>query len=145
MEKQGYQFCRFGDDINIYSQSYETSAEQLQDVCSYLMEKKKLILNEEKTGIFKGLNRKYLGYRFEMKQGSVLIKKENRAYRTVYRDWYTTGIQRVDQTYHLLNEGILTKHDYTILFEGNDGKKYIPVETTDSLYIYSNVIFPNTF
>lgn len=145
MEKQGYQFCRFGDDINIYSQSYETSAEQLQDVCSYLMEKKKLILNEEKTGIFKGLNRKYLGYRFEMKQGSVLIKKENRAYRTVYRDWYTTGIQRVDQTYHLLNEGILTKHDYTILFEGNDGKKYIPVETTDSLYIYSNVIFSQHF
>ena len=42
-------------------------------------------------------------------------------------------------------EGILTKHDYTILFEGNDGKKYIPVETTDSLYIYSNVIFSQHF
>lgn len=71
MEKQGYQFCRFGDDINIYSQSYEKAAGQLQDVCSYLKEKKKLILNEEKTGIFKGLNRKYLGYRFEMKQDSL--------------------------------------------------------------------------
>ena len=31
------------------------------------------------------------------------------------------------------------------MFEGKNGKKYIPVETTDSLYIYSNVIFSGKF
>lgn len=30
-------------------------------------------------------------------------------------------------------------------FEGPEGKKYIPIETTDSLYIYSNVIFSGNF
>ena len=39
----------------------------------------------------------------------------------------------------------MTKRDYTLLFEGPTGKKYIPVETTDSLYVYSNIIFSGNF
>lgn len=39
----------------------------------------------------------------------------------------------------------MTKHDFTILFEGDEGKKYIPVETAESLYVYSNVIFSGGF
>ena len=80
-----------------------------------------------------------------MKDGHVIVKKEQRAYKTVYRDWYTTGIQKMDHNYHLINEGILTKQDFNILFESENGKKYIPVETTDSLYIYSNVIMSGNF
>lgn len=64
--------------------------------------------------------------------------------RDIY-DWYTTGIQKVDRNYHLINEGILTKRDFTVLFENIEGKHYIPVETTDSLYIYSNTIFTGNF
>lgn len=145
MEKKGYLFCRFGDNINIYSSSYERASEQIQDISTYLTERKKLPLNKEKTGIFKGLNRKFLGYRFEKKQRMILAKKEQKAYRTVYRDWYTTGIRCVGRNYHLINEGILTKRDFTVLFEGTEGKKYLPVETTDSLYIYSNVIISGNF
>lgn len=51
----------------------------------------------------------------------------------------------MDHNYHLINEGILTKQDFNILFESENGKKYIPVETTDSLYIYSNVIMSGNF
>ena len=93
-----------------------------------------LPLNHKKTGVYKGTNRKYLGFRFE-----------KNAYRTVYRDWYTTGIQRIDSSYHLVNEGILTRRDFNILFENDEGKKYIPVETTDSIYVYSNVILSGNF
>lgn len=51
----------------------------------------------------------------------------------------------MDHNYLLINEGILTKQDFNILFESENGKKYIPVETTDSLYIYSNVIMSGNF
>lgn len=145
MESKNYRFCRFGDDINVYCESYENAFEQLEDIKEHLKEIEKLPVNENKMGIFKALNRKYLGYRFEEKSGKIIAKRENKAYRTVYRDWYTTGIQRVDHNYHLINEGILTKRDFSLLFDGKDGKKYIPVETTDSLYIYSNVIFSGKF
>lgn len=145
MEKQGYSFCRFGDDINIYCSTYEEAIVAFSDVTAQMEKIEQLPLNHGKTGIFKGINRKYLGYRFEMKDGHVIVKKEQRAYKTVYRDWYTTGIQKMDHNYHLINEGILTKQDFNILFESENGKKYIPVETTDSLYIYSNVIMSGNF
>ncbi len=145
MEKQGYSFCRFGDDINIYCSTYEEAIVAFSDVTARMEKIEQLPLNHGKTGIFKGINRKYLGYRFEMKDGHVIVKKEQRAYKTVYRDWYTTGIQKMDHNYHLINEGILTKQDFNILFESENGKKYIPVETTDSLYIYSNVIMSGNF
>ena len=79
------------------------------------------------------------------KSGKIIAKHEKKAYTTIYRDWYTTGIEKVDHNYHLINEGILTKRDYTLLFEGPIGKKYIPIETTDSLYVYSNIIFSGNF
>ena len=145
MEKQGYSFCSFGDDINIYCSTYEEATVAFSDVTARMEKIEQLPLNHGKTGIFKGINRKYLGYRFEMKDGHVIVKKEQRAYKTVYRDWYTTGIQKMDHNYHLINEGILTKQDFNILFESENGKKYIPVETTDSLYIYSNVIMSGNF
>lgn len=44
-----------------------------------------------------------------------------------------------------MNEGILTRRDFNILFENDEGKKYIPVETTDSIYVYSNVILSGNF
>lgn len=145
MEKQGYSSCRFGDDINIYCSTYEEATVAFSDVTARMEKIEQLPLNHGKTGIFKGINQKYLGYRFEMKDGHVIVKKEQRAYKTVYRDWYTTGIQKMDHNYHLINEGILTKQDFNILFESENGKKYIPVETTDSLYIYSNVIMSGNF
>ena len=145
MEEHAYLFCRSGDDLNIYCQSYEQAFEQYQGVKRHIEECEMLALNMHKTGVYKALNRKYLGYRFEEKSGEIIAKKERKSYRTVYRDWYTTGIERVDKNYHLINEGIITKRDYTLLFEGKNGKRYIPVETTDSLYIYSNVIFSGSF
>lgn len=145
MEEKKYSFCRFGDGINVYVKTYDEAAACLNTVREYIINVEMLPLNQKKTGIFQGLNRKYLGYRFEEKNKKILIKKEKKAYRSVYRDWYTTGIQRVDNNYHLINEGILTKRDFNVLFESNEGKKYIPVETTDALFIYSNVIITGGF
>ena len=145
MDEKKYSFCRFGDDINIYVKTYDEAVVCLNEIREHIIDVEMLPLNQKKTGVFQGLNRKYLGYRFEEKNKKVLIKKEKKAYRTVYRDWYTTGIQRVDNSYHLINEGILTKRDFNILFEGGEGKRYIPVETTDALFIYSNVILTGGF
>lgn len=145
MEENGYHFCRFGDDINIYCKTYNAALECLNEIRNHIENQERLPLNHKKTGVFKGVNRKYLGYRFTLKGAKIIAKHEKKAYRTVYRDWYTTGIQRIDNNYHLINEGILTKRDFNILFENEDGKKYIPVETTDSLYIYSNVIITGNF
>lgn len=145
MENKGYSFCRFGDNINTYTTSYEEAWQQLQEVKNYLEEKEELLINEGRTGVFKGINRRLLGFVFEEKSGKVVVKRAKNAEKTVFRGWYTTGIQKIDRNYHLINDGILTRQDYNILFENKERKKYIPVETMDSLYIYSNTIFTSEF
>lgn len=145
MEEKGYSFCRFGDNINTYTASYEEAWQQLQELKNYLQEREGLLINEGRTGVFKGMNRRLLGFVFEEKDGKVIVKRAKNAEKTVFRGWYTTGIQKVDRNYHLINDGILTRQDYNILFENKERKKYIPVETMDSLYIYSNTIFTSEF
>ena len=145
MDENDYHFCRFGDDINIYCKTYDDSIKILGDVREHIENAEMLSLNHKKTGVYKGTNRKYLGFKFEKKGSKIIAKREKKAYKTVYRDWYTTGIQRIDSSYHLVNEGILNRRDFNILFENDEGKKYIPVETTDSIYVYSNVILSGNF
>lgn len=71
MEEHAYLFCRFGDDLNIYCKSYEQAFEQYQDIKRHVEECEMLLLNMRKTGIYKALNRKYLGYRFEEKMAGL--------------------------------------------------------------------------
>ena len=71
MEEKGYHFCRFGDDINVYCEEQDQAFEQLQDVRKHLAEREQLAVNKSKTGVFKGVNRKYLGYKFEEKKESL--------------------------------------------------------------------------
>ncbi len=57
----------------------------------------------------------------------------------IYRDWNESSIKQEGQTYHLVNDGILSRKDFSILFQNDDGKHHIPVEVTDCLNVYSNV------
>ena len=39
----------------------------------------------------------------------------------------------------------MSKRDYTLLFDSEEGKKYLPVEVTDSISAYSNITFSSDF
>ena len=41
--------------------------------------------------------------------------------------------------------GILSQKDYNLLFENEDGKQYLPVETMGSLNIYAGTGFSSSF
>ena len=145
MEK--YHFCRFSDDINIYCDSIEQAEQCLNAVEKFLEEELGLQCNKTKCGIYPALSRRFLGYEFYKKKNDtkVYIRKykfENQAY---YKKWNISAIQKIDQNYHLINDGILTKKDFTVLFENPEGKHYLPVETCSSINIYSEVSFSSAF
>lgn len=145
LERCGYGFCRFGDDVNIYCETYEEAVEAMETARKYLEEVEKLTINEKKSGIFSGLNRCFLGFRFQREKNNVLIARRFRDGRHCYEHWYTTGIRKIDKNYHLVNSGILTRRDFNVLFENEEQKYYIPVETMDSLYVHSNITLTGTF
>ena len=142
-----YHFCRFSDNINIYCNSIETAEKCMAEIQEYLKRELGLTCNKEKSGIYPALSRRFLGYEFYKNKNDekVYIRHYKNENRTYYKKWNSSAIQKIDRNYHLINDGILTKKDYTILFENDEGKYYLPVETCGAINVYSNVAFSSSF
>lgn len=147
LESRGVSFCRFADNINVYVEEREQALEWYSKITAMLENKFSLSVNAQKSGVFPAINRRFLGYQFFMDKcgNHVLVKKAKQKPSVNYHNWYRSALQRYDKDYHIINNGILTKKDYTVLFENDDGKKYLPVETMGNLNIYSDVIFSTGF
>ena len=142
MEEQGYSFVRFADNINIYISNPQEGNHVLETVSQKLGEYK-LQINENKKGIYPACSRIYLGYCFEKKNNQVLVRKFQKIAQNRYHKWHTSVIEKIDQNYHIVNQGVLSRRDYTLLFENEEKKVYIPMEVAESINIYSNVELSN--
>lgn len=138
MEEQEYLFVRFADNINVYVKSLQEGYAALTQIKMKLREYY-LEVNEEKTGVFSAFSRRYLGYTFEKTGTSVIAKRYKPKTMHVFERWHKSAIEKIEQNYYIVNDGILTKKDFTVLFENEEKKVYIPIETTDSINIYSNI------
>lgn len=140
-------YCRFSDNININCDTEEKARLVFKDVTNYLKCKLGLNYNRNKSGVFPAMSRKYLGYDFQKDKVSNVISIYNHSYEKIhfYGKWHCSVIQKIDQNYHIINNGVLNRKDFTILFENEEKKMYIPIETCGSINIYSNVIFGSSF
>ena len=142
----GYKFCRYADDIKLFAKSFEEGVEIFGKVKLFIETALHLSLQSQKSGVFSALERTYLGYNFHpFPNGKIEIKKENRNAKTSMYSWRASSIQKIKGEYHLVAEGILTRKDYNLLFENSEKKTYIPVESIESLNLYSNIIFSSDF
>lgn len=146
LEHRGFRFLRFADNINIYTKTREEAVKVLA-LCKELLQNLDLNLNRRKTGVYEGIKRRYLGYEFvvDKKSNKVIAKRYKRTGNVQYNNWHSTSLQRIGKNYHIINNGILTKKDFSILFENEGGKKILPVETAESINVYSNIVFNSDF
>lgn len=140
-----YNFCRFSDNINIYCKTYIEAQNVFLNVQNYLNTKLGLSLNLAKSGIYESVSRKFLGYVFYEKEGQIFIKQYKKEPFKFHKNWYTSSITKIDKNYHIVNDGILTKKDFSILFENDEKKFYIPVETCGAINVFSNATFTSSF
>ncbi len=145
MENRELRFCRFADNINVYTKSIEEAELLLRSLREKLEEEYELTLNESKSGVYWGARRKYLGFYFVETETQGYIAKRFQRNRNTYNHWHQSVVQRIDRNYHIINDGIVTRKDFTVLFENEDGKKYLPVETMGSLNVYADVTFSSGF
>lgn len=144
LESNGISFIRYGDDINLYALTYE-EANMYRDKAVDLLCDEGLSVNNAKGGIFLAKNRQCLGYELHEHKGKVRVNKAVSKNRQIYNKWQGSSIRRINQEYHIVNEGVLTKKDFTILFENEEGKHYLPSEAVNGLNIYSNITIMGTF
>ena len=140
MEIQGYSWIRFADDISIFCKTKEEGESIFKDVSGFLTIRCLLPINEQKSGLFDGVQRRLLGYSFEEENGKIVAKKHIYKRTKEFNNWHTSVIQKRDGDYHLIQQGVLTKQDYSLLFENENEKHTIPVEVLDQLNVYNGVI-----
>jgi len=62
LEKRGHYFVRYADDFSIFVRSQRAGERVKESVCSYLTNKLKLKVNEQKSQVCKSSETKFLGY-----------------------------------------------------------------------------------
>lgn len=142
-----YSFCRFADNINVYCNTEEEAQKAFADVNDYFETKLSLKINQKKSGVYPAITRMFLGYEFRRDKAAkavtaIKVEKKKCEY---YGIWHPSAIQKIEQDYHIISDGILNRKDFSILFEDENRKIFIPIEACSSINIYSNVIFGKSF
>ena len=141
----GIRYCRYSDDITLYFKTRE-EAEAAYSAIAEDLKAFSLQINKQKSSVMNGKGQVILGYRFTQgKNGSVTAVQFKRGGQTQHNNWNESSIRKQDNQYHIINNGILSRKDFTILFENERGKKYLPAETTQNLNVYSNAVFSSGF
>ncbi|WP_295489878.1 reverse transcriptase domain-containing protein, partial [uncultured Sutterella sp.] len=64
LEKRGFRFCRYADDVGLYVQSRRAGERALATATKFIEETLKLRVNRDKSGVFRPGRAKFLGYTF---------------------------------------------------------------------------------
>lgn len=106
-----------------------------------------IVCSEDSVFVYPSWDRRYLGYDFKFSKGTKTISvcRHNYEKPNYFGSWHCSAIQKIDRNYHIINAGVLNKKDFTILFENDEHKMYIPIETCTSINVYSNVILGSSF
>lgn len=139
MQEKGYHWIRFADNIYVFGDSEEYVANIYNEICKQLREIYLLKVNKHKSGVFEATSISMLGYDFTIKNGKLEVVKHHYQKSRIYNYWHPSVIQRYSNEYHIINEGILTRKDYSLLFENEEEKHYIPVEVVQQINFYTDV------
>lgn len=144
LDKLNIKYIRYCDDINIFGKDKKEVYSTIKFLEKRLKEQYLLNINHNKTEITNVFYTKFLGYKLIKNKFGVEIVKISKEVQYTNR-WRTNSLEKINNEYHIINEGILSQSDYTILFENKNKKVYIPIEATKILNVYSNIIINSNF
>mgnify|MGYP005783010791 FL=1 len=144
LDKLNIKYIRYCDDINIFGKDKKEVYSTIKFIEKRLKEQYLLNINHNQTEITNVFYTKFLGYKLIKNKFGVEIVKISKEVQYTNR-WRTNSLEKINNEYHIVNEGILSQSDYTILFENKNKKVYIPIEATKILNIYSNIIINSNF
>lgn len=74
LEKRGLEFCRFADDCNIFVRSQKAAERIMQNICKFIENKLKLVVNKEKSKVALSEEVKFLG--MTIVNGTIAISRK---------------------------------------------------------------------
>lgn len=145
LEEKGVQFARYGDNIFMFFDDIQDAKAMLNHVNQLLEGRYKLKVNKNKTFVGNATEQVYLGYYINKKNDEFIISKNKRIKAEYFNSWHTSALSYSKNEYHIVDDGILRKKDYHLLFENESNKVDIPINATEHINVYSHIIFSTNF
>lgn len=145
MKESKLMFVRYSDDIKLFGVSLEELLDLEKNLSQQLENRWKLSVNIQKTKAEGAEESKYFGFSLRKQDGNYVLRKGRKDPDTWYREWTPNALSFNDGQYHILQEGILSRKDLTILFENDDFKNFFPVNTVTDLNVYGHEIYSSGF
>lgn len=145
LEKKGIQFVRYADNIYMFFDEKKQAYNYMNHVKQLLESRYLLNINKKKSDVYESTDIHYLGYKIQKNKNCFHIIKVKREKQKYYSSWYTSPLRYIDHQYHILDDGILRKKDYHLLFENQQQKVQIPIEVVDHINVHSSIIFSSAF
>lgn len=138
-------FVRYADDIVIFSSTHASIRAHYEQALDFLQNQLSLTPNAKKCKIDAPVNLCYLGHRFENSHYGLTAFDVGISDVNAYRQWHTSKPANNHRRIDILRDGILRQKDFSVAFDGGDGQSTFPVSATDTINIYSSVIFDTNF
>lgn len=145
LEDKNINYVRFADNLYLFFNDRNQAYNYINHVKQLLEDRYHLELNKKKSGVYESVDCKYLGYRIIKTDNDYQMVKIKREKPKYYNSWYSSPLRYSNNQYHILDDGILRKKDFHILFENESQSVQIPIEIVDHINIYSDIIFSSSF
>lgn len=139
LEELSFNWLRFADNIYVYTGLRADAEKAFEIIRGRLSIHHHLSINERKSGIYNATDRRVLGYNFTILPNGVDVRRHRYQPTTQHHTWHASVAHKDNGVYHIVQDGIINKKDYSLLFENEDERHHIPIEVTDQINIYGNV------
>ena len=145
LEERDCVFVRYADDIAIFGNDYESLEELYLEICFLLRNQLSLCENTEKCKIDIPERITYLGYGFTRNRNGVISLDVSLPNQSVFRRWTPSKVKNRGGQVNLVSNGILSKNDFALRFDTDNGKYDFPPFDCDSINVFSDVVFDSGF
>lgn len=145
LEESEIPFIRYADDIVLFGNDLNSLKEQMSALIQLMDDALHVKPNLKKCKIDSALNLSYLGHRFfSTSEGMISIEPEESAPAACHA-WRSEQIKNNGHTVNLLSDGILRQRDFSLLLDTDKGAEHIPINNTECINVFSNVVFDSDF
>lgn len=144
-ESKNIPFVRYADDIVFFGDSLPEMSEKLSEISAFFKDSLKLCCNQKKCRIDSSTKISFLGHKFSSDKKGILAFEATSNTTQAYHNWYNSKKINERGRWDLISDGILRQKDFSLLFDTETIDTSIPIVTTDTINIYSDVILDSGF
>lgn len=145
LETNGIAFIRYADDLVLFGNSLAEINKSVERTAAFLEQSLRLSCNRKKCVVGAPVSMKYLGHRFTTDKKGVVAYHASSEPRGAYYNWHSE--QPINSRGHveILSDGILRQKDFSLFFDTETVDSTIPVVSTETVNIHSDVVFDTGF